>query len=172
MTAEMQSPMVGLAEYLGIEERSPIRHEYVRGRLVAMAGGTIRHSQIAARIIGQLAASPCELFTSDLAVRVLQYDTVRYPDVSVVCGEPESAGDRLLLNPTVLFEVMSPSTEQTDRFEKLFEYKSIPSALEIVLISSDGRHAEIHRRDGDDWRVDYSLGVVELVCGDLDLTKL
>lgn len=145
------------ADYIRLEEYSNVRHEFLDGVTYAMAGGSPAHSALAARIIrrlgSQLAGRPCEVFTSDLRVRVAATGLVTYPDVSVVCGpivtDPEDPAT--ILNPVVVVEVLSPSTEEYDRGEKLSHYRRIEALREIVLVASAEPRLEMWRRSGAGW---------------------
>jgi Uma2 family endonuclease len=140
------------AEYLAAEGVSELRHEYLNGEVWAMAGGTPEHSALAAAMIAQLGASfhgkPCRTFSSDLRVRILDTGLSTYPDVSVVCGQLETAPDDpdAVTNPIVLVEVLSESTEGYDRGAKAAHYRRIPSLREYVLVSQAEPRIEVHRR--------------------------
>lgn len=141
------------AEYLAFEETSNVRHEYLDGHIYAMAGGTPEHAAlqmaVGAQLYAQLGGTPCRVHSSDLRVRVLATGLATYPDVTVVCGpnelDPEHA--QTVLNPSVIVEVMSKSTEDFDRNDKFESYKSIPSLREYVLISYTERAVEVFTRD-------------------------
>lgn len=145
------------AEYVRLEEYSNVKHEYWDGEVYAMAGGTREHAALAARIIARIGAETigreCEVFTSDLRVRVAATGLACYPDVTVVCGPPETdpADRNTVLSPTVIFEVTSDSTEDYDRTEKLDNYRQIPSLREIVLVSHRSPSIEVWRRGGHQW---------------------
>jgi Uma2 family endonuclease len=130
-------------EYLGALEMSDVKLEYCEGEIYAMAGGTPAHADLAAaatRILGNALAGRCRVSSSDLKVRIEATDLSAFPDVSVTCGERRfAAADRnALVNPTLLVEVTSNSTEDYDRGEKLSHYKQCPS-LQVVLIISHRR---------------------------------
>ncbi len=139
-------------QYLQHEASSNVKHEFIDGDIYAMAGGTIEHAvismNIGAALSAQLRGSPCIVASSDLKVRVLATDLATYPDVTVIWGpvqrDPQS-GD-VVLNPTLVVEVLSKSTEDWDRGEKLENYKQVPSLQACVLISYRRRHIEIVRR--------------------------
>lgn len=143
-------------EYVALERRSETKSEYVDGAIVAMTGGSVEHSRIKfdlARILGsQLAAGSCQGYDSDLRICV---DPMRYayPDLTVVCGESrfEDAENDTLLNPTVIFEVLSPSTEAHDRGEKWGRYRQMPSLQQYVLVSQSQPLVEVFTRTGDLW---------------------
>ncbi|MBX3191105.1 MAG: Uma2 family endonuclease [Labilithrix sp.] len=144
-------------DYLRIEEDSGTKHEFVDGQVFAMSGGTPEHAGIAANITALLAAAlrgqPCRVFSSDLRVRVRETGLGTYPDVTVICGkvdvDPDDPKGHTAVNPCLLVEVLSPSTEDYDRGEKLGNYKRIPSLEEIILVAHDRREVEIVRREGD-----------------------
>jgi Uma2 family endonuclease len=141
-----------IREYVQLEAYSNVRHEYFGDQIFAMAGGTPEHGTWAANIIGLLAASlrgrPCRVQTSDVRVRVVATGLDTYPDVSVVCGRAELDKDdpQAVTNPTILFEVLSPSTEEYGRGEKLEHYKKISALREIVLVAHDQKRVDVVRR--------------------------
>jgi Uma2 family endonuclease len=121
-----------------------LRLEYLAGEIFAMAGGTPEHGMIAARVIQALGArlpATCHVLTSDVRLRIAATGLATFPDVSVVCGELVRAMDdpNAITNPVMLVEVLSPSTEEYDRGEKLRHYQQIPT-LEAVLLVSQGEH--------------------------------
>lgn len=147
-------------EYLAFEKTSPIRHEYVSGQLYAMAGGTKNHNRIVLDLAGvlnrKLNRSGCEAFTSDVKVYV-NPEVYYYPDV--VCEElteNEEEEDYLAENPILLVEVLSKSTQRTDRFEKMREYQFLPSLREYVLIEQTHYQVEVYRHAaaGESWQKD------------------
>ncbi|MEP7120563.1 MAG: Uma2 family endonuclease [Byssovorax sp.] len=147
------------AEYLEQERTSDIKHEFVNGEIFDMAGGTIEHGRLAARMtktLGiQLDGRPCDAFTADVRVRVLATGLATYPDLSVVCGalERDPADVNTIVNPIVLVEVLSDSTERYDRGGKFAHYRRIPSLQEYVLVSQHEPRIEVYRRneDGKSW---------------------
>ncbi|XXT19861.1 Uma2 family endonuclease [Sorangium sp. So ce429] len=152
------------AEYLDQERASPTKHEFLAGEIFDMAGGTPEHARLAARVTvalgAQLGRCPCEVFSSDLRVRVLETGLATYPDVSVVCGQlardPEDKD--AVVNPLVLVEVLSDSTEAYDRGEKFAHYRRIPSLKEYVLVSQAHRRIEVFRRNEDNTWTLYEAG--------------
>lgn len=139
------------AQYLDLEAQSPVRHELVNGEVFEMAGGTPAHGALAAALVGDLRAGlrakPCRVFSSDVRVLVKETGLATYPDLSVVCGSLETAeGDPdAIVNPVLLAEVLSPSTEAWDRGGKAAHYRRIPSLREILFVSPEGR-LEVQRR--------------------------
>ena len=159
MTRAESLPHYTYEEYLRFEEATDAKHEYLDGRILAMAGGTPEHAALAAAVIGlladQLTGKPCYPLSSDLRVRVRRTGFAAYPDVSVICGPPERDPDdpNAALNPTVLFEVLSESTEAYDRTEKFEHYRQIDSLREYVLVSHRTRLLEHRHREADgSWR--------------------
>ena len=146
--------------YLRVEEDSGIKHEFCGGRVWAMAGGSPDHARIAANVTAllgaRLAGKPCAVFSSDLRIGVPATELVTYPDVSVVCGslerDPIDRTGHTVVNPKVLIEVLSPSTADYDRGEKLVHYKQLPSLEAIVLFDHAAERAELWQRAGTEWR--------------------
>jgi Uma2 family endonuclease len=140
------------AEYLVAEKAADVRHEYLAGDVWAMAGGTIEHGGLAtavAREIGKaLEGRPCRAFSSDVRVRIAETDLVTYPDLSVVCGQLETAADDpdAITNPILLVEVLSDSTEAYDRGAKWAHYRRIASLRDYVLVSQGDPLIEVYRR--------------------------
>ena len=134
-------------EYLAYERASDQKHELIDGDVYLMSGASRRHNLLVfnlAVILGnQLRGRPCEAYASDLRVR-LEGGQYVYPDLTVVCGEPrfEDAEVDTLLNPTLLIEVLSPSTELYDRVKKFQNYRLIPSLQEYILVSQAMHHVE------------------------------
>lgn len=147
------------AEYLDVEETSIVRHEFLDGVVYAMAGGSPEHAAVQASVIRRLGNAldgrPCRVFTSDLRIRVVDTGLATYPDASVVCGplelDPEDAKGHTATNPTLLVEVLSPSTEKYDRGDKLAHYKRIPSLREVMLVAHDDRRVDLWRRTTRGW---------------------
>lgn len=168
MTLAHRPARYTLEEYVRIENSSNLKHEYFDGRIFAMGGGTPEHGLRAARVIAsltsQLRGKRCNVYTSDVRIRVVATGLVTYPDALVVCGAMErDAEDRLALtNPVVVVEVLSPGTEAYDRGDKLAHYQTIPSLHEVVLVCHDRRWIEVWQRERDGWRAIGSAGSVEL----------
>jgi len=144
------------AEYLALEEESAARHEYLDGEIYAMAGGSPDHAALAAAmisILGRELPPGCRVFSSDLRLRIPATGLSTYPDAAVVCGPTLRAGDDRLavVNPLLVVEVTSPSTEEYDRGEKLRHYKSLPALREVLIVSHREPRLTLHRRRGDEW---------------------
>ncbi|MBA2321898.1 MAG: Uma2 family endonuclease [Deltaproteobacteria bacterium] len=141
------------AQYLAVESVSEERHELVDGHILAMAGGSRLHSATCARVVRRLdeALSPgCTVFQSDMRVHVSASGAYFYPDAAVVCGAATGAGDQAIDNPTVVVEVLSPSTSGYDRGEKVLHYQRIPAARDLVLVDPDARRVAHWYRTGKD----------------------
>ena len=142
-------------EYLAIERRAEYKSEYIDGEMVGMTGASRRHNLIAANIsreIGQqLRGRPCEGYISDMRVRVPSTRLYTYPDVVVVCGEPRFEDDYVdtLLNPTLIVEVLSESTELYDRGKKFGFYRTIESLAEYLLVAQDECRVEQYVKQPD-----------------------
>jgi Uma2 family endonuclease len=144
-------------EYIRIEENSAVKHEFFGGQVFAMAGGSPEHAGITAniaRLLGNaLEGKPCRVFSPDLRIRVRATGLGTYPDATVVCGSIEIYHEdpkrHTALNPRMLVEVLSPSTEDYDRGEKLGHYKQIESLMEVVLVAHDRAEVEVVRREAD-----------------------
>lgn len=170
------------AEYLVYERDSGMKHEYDGGEIIAMAGGSRRHSALASRISAALEAGRrpgCIAFQSDQRIRILATGKATYPDASVVCGpiegDPADPSGETITNPMLIIEVLSPTTEQNDRGNKWQHYQLIPSLQEYVLVSQSDPRVEHYRRLATGgWEYhDVTEGVVQLASGAaLDLARL
>ncbi len=144
-------------EYLVLERKSETRNEYYNGEIFAMSGASREHNLIVGNLFrdigNQLEDRPCETYTNDMRVWIEATGLYTYPDVVVVCGEPRFQDREVdtLLNPTVIVEVLSPSTEAYDRGDKFRHYRRIDSLHEFVLISQDRMMVERYTRQGKDW---------------------
>lgn len=154
-------------EYLEFEKTSKIRHEYVDGQVFpidseinAMAGESKRHNRIASKIFRFLDAhledGECEVYFEAVKLRV-SADKVYYPDVVVVC-DADDEDEYVLENPRLIVEILSPTTQRTDRAEKLIAYQKIESLQEYVIVAQDRVWIQIHRRETDgNWAVENFL---------------
>jgi Uma2 family endonuclease len=144
-------------EYLELERKALHKSEFYKGEIFAMAGASINHNKIVAAIVGEifnfLKDKGCSIFPSDLRLHNFENSLYTYPDVSIVCGEEKYLDDKFdtLTNPTVLFEVLSPSTEDYDRGTKFKLYRSIPSLQNYVVVSSTEYAAEVYTRNNNEW---------------------
>ena len=156
MTAQRSYPRHGytMADYRQIERETGRRFEFFQGEVYAMTGGSPEHARLIANLIVQLGrqlqGSSCTVFSSDLGVWLLETGLATYADVTVVCGplrfDPED--ENAVVNPIVLVEVTSPSSEKRDRGEKLEHYVTIPSLKMVVVVSHRERLVEVYHRSG------------------------
>lgn len=141
-------------QYLAQEREAEYKSEYVGGQIYAMSGASREHNLIAGNIFAdlhaQLRSQPCESYMSDMRVKVSSTGMYTYPDVVVVCGEPHFEDEHVdtLLNPTVLIEVLLPSTEAYDRGEKFAHYRRLTSLTDYLLVSQDKARVEHFVRQG------------------------
>jgi Uma2 family endonuclease len=142
-------------EYLAIEETAEYRSEYYQGEMFAMAGATYNHTMIAGNTLfqvrTQVAGRGCTVGQSETRIHIPRTGLYTYPDVVVVCGEKKFLDTKqmTLLNPTVIVEVLSPSTEAYDRGQKFEHYQSIESLREYLLVASDRISVMLHRRQSE-----------------------
>jgi Uma2 family endonuclease len=142
-------------EYLAIERKAESKSEYINGEIVSMTGASREHNLIVVNIAGelgqQLRECTCEMYTSSMRVRVPLALVYIYPDAAVVCDEPKFEDDYLdtLLNPTLIIEVLSESTEGYDRGKKFGFYRTIPSLAEYLLIAQDEQRIEQYTKQPD-----------------------
>jgi len=156
--AAQPKPRMTHAEYLAGEQTSDVKHEYLRGEVWAMSGGTPAHARIQQNVSTALAIAlkgkPCGVYSSDLRVRIVSTDRSTYPDVTVICGKLETASDDpdAVVNPHLIVEVLSDSTEASDRGEKFAHYRRLESLQEYVLVSQQTQRVEVFRRgEGVTW---------------------
>jgi Uma2 family endonuclease len=149
-----------VAEFLAFEEASRVRHEYVRGELFTVPGGTYRHNQITGNISVHLTRAAkgtrCRVILNDALVRADQ-DHIYYPDITVECVA-RSADERVLDSPCVIVEVTSKNTRRTDRTEKLENYRHIGSLELYLIVDQMRRRVSRHWRAGSEWRLDEIEG--------------
>lgn len=142
-------------DYLAIERKATFKSEYFAGEIFAMSGASERHNLIAMNVAGELylqfKGRPCKVYPSDMRVRVSPTGLYTYPDVIAVCEEAQFDDEHLdsLLNPTVLFEVLSPLTEGYDRGQKFEHYRKLTSLKEYVIIAQDRHYVEHYTRQPD-----------------------
>ncbi|TAG97940.1 MAG: Uma2 family endonuclease [Oscillatoriales cyanobacterium] len=158
-----------LDEYRAMEETAEERHEYCNGEIITMSGGSEVHSAIACNLLIYLGFllrdTDFRLYNSDLRVWIPEYQRGTYTDLMVVNGEPEFNADRTdeILNPLLIVEVLSPSTEAYDRTEKFRKYRSIPSFCEYLLVSQTEPYIEQYyncdRPSGDRWQLQVYDGL-------------
>jgi len=142
-------------EYLAFERASTEKHEFADGEIFAMSGGTYEHSIISqafgATLRTALAGRKCSVPNSDMKIQVPSSEKFVYPDAAVVCGRPQFKDDKrdVLLNPRVIVEVLSPTTEAYDRGDKFANYRTIPSLMHYILAAQDKPFVEVYTRQED-----------------------
>ncbi len=155
MTQPAARPAVSFADYIAMERVATVKHQLVHGEVFDMSGGSPQHAALGlstgAELRAQLQGKPCRAFSSDLRIRA--GELVTYPDASVVCGplERDPEDPDTILNPTVVVEVLSDSTEAFDRGKKSETYRSIASLREYVLVDQHAPHIEVYTRTDTGW---------------------
>jgi Uma2 family endonuclease len=164
----MLKPLLTPQEYLAIERQAEFRSEFYRGEMFAMAGATWEHTLVKDNISGetrqQVKDGPCHVLTSDMRVKVDASGLYTYPDIVVVCEEPKFEDKMFdtLLNPRILMEVLSESTERYDRGAKFAMFRQIPTLQEYVLIAQDEPLVERHVRQPDNsWLMTEFRGLTQ-----------
>jgi Uma2 family endonuclease len=159
-----------LEEYLAIESKAECKSEYVDGEMYAMSGASLRHNTIVANVIielgQQLRGRPYSVLTSGMKVLMPDSRKFFYPDVSVLCGEPQFHDDRedIILNPTLIVEVLSESTAAFDRGEKFRAYQQLVSLQEYILISQDVNVVEQYvRQTRESWTYTAAFGMESIL---------
>ena len=156
MVGKRQDERMTVEEWRALERDGEVRHEYIDGYVYAMAGGSKTHSFIAVNAVSLLNASfgdgPCIAYNSDTAARITE-SHYRYADVVVSCSEVDrpSSEESEVLEPRVIFEVLSDSTEAKDRGRKADDYRACPSLQEYVLVGTRYRRVEVYRRTAEGW---------------------
>ena len=158
MAVQLKRRSFSAKEYLEQERASSEKNEYFNGEIFAMAGASRRHNLISGNIFAalhsQLRKRPCEVYPSDMRVKIRKTGLYTYPDVVVVCGKPqfEDSDKDVLLNPTVLLEVLSPTTEAYDRGDKFGHYRTVSTLSDYLLVSQSKLLVEHYvRQPNDSW---------------------
>lgn len=152
-------------EYIALERSATIKSEFHDGQIYAMTGASRAHSLITLNIGGELRSQlknrPCEAYLTDMRVKAAEARSYHYPDIAVVCGKPEFEDSHVdtLLNPTLLIEVLSPSTEAYDRGGKFAHYRKVESLREYLLVMQDQASIERYVRQGEVWMLTETLGL-------------
>ena len=156
-------------QYLALEEKAEYRSEYWNGEIVAMSGATIDHQQIVSNLtefLGAKIRGRCRVFPSEMKVWVKKRDKFFYPDLTIICDQPDFYNNRrdTVINPKLLIEVLSKSTASFDRAEKFLSYQTFESLEEYVLISQEKALIEqfIKREDGN-WIYKATIGMESAV---------
>lgn len=179
MLLDVKTRLMTPEEYLTMERASEYRHEYYQGEITDMTGASRRHNLIVANVLanlhGQLRNRLCEVYANDMRVKVSASGLYTYPDVIVVCGEAQFEDNEFdtLLNPTVIIEVLSDSTEEYDRGKKFARYRKLDSLLDYLLIAQDRMHVEqFTRQQNDTWlfsEAEQPTAVIRLASIDSEL---
>lgn len=166
MTLPLERRAFTPEEYLWLERKSEYKSEYVDGQIYAHAGASEPHNLIVAQTIAefssQLKGKPCRVYPSDIRVWLESINSYVYPDVTVLCGEPDFYDDRkdTILNPQIIVEVMSPSSESYDRTTKSEGYRSLASLTTYILIAQDKPLIEVFERQEDErWLLSSAKGL-------------
>lgn len=153
-------------EYLALEREADYKSEYLDGLIYAMAGSSPEHSAITANAVinigGQLLDRPCQVFSSDMKVRTALRGLYAYPNLSIVCGEPQFHDEKrdVLVNPIVIVEVLSDAMEAYDRGKKFIQYRLLESLKDYVLIAQDAPYVEHYERQTDnEWLLTTASGL-------------
>jgi Uma2 family endonuclease len=157
-------------DYLQWERASDLKHEYFDGHIIAMSGASLKHNAIAMNLYSDigtfLKGKNCSMLPADMRVTNPSQDAYMYPDASIVCNEPALEDDKFdtLTNPSVIFELLSPSTAGVDKGRKFFFYREIPSLKEYIMIDSTRRYIIAARRQSDNsWsfeNIDDNQGIL------------
>lgn len=172
----LPQPLATPGDYLAQERTATAKSEYINGRVYAMAGASRLHNLIVgntfAEIRAQIRGRACEAYVNDMRVKVSRTGLYTYPDIVALCEQPRFEDDYLdtLLNPSLIIEVLSPSTESYDRGEKFAHYRRLETLTEYILIAQVTSRIEHYRRDGDTWiltelsGLDAELSIASLGC--------
>jgi Uma2 family endonuclease len=165
------------AEYLELERRAETKSEYYHGQMFAMSGGSPTHGEIILNVGSefrqQLRGKGCHVYSSDVRLRVTPAGLYTYPDVMVVCGDAQFVDDQrdTIMNPVVLVEVLSPSTQVYDQTQKFQLYRSLPSLTDYLIIAQDRPYIEQHTRQPENrWllsefkELDQSVPLASIGC--------
>jgi Uma2 family endonuclease len=157
MSAVLDTRTYTTEEYLALDRASPVKSEFHDGHIYAMVGASRAHNLVSVNITRelslQLKGRPCETYANDMRVKGAGANAYHYPDIAVVCGKPqlEDAQGDTLLNPTVLIEILSASTEAYDRGDKFAGYRKLASLREYLLVAQHSPRIERYERRGETW---------------------
>ena len=165
MSAVLEKNRYTAEDYLKLERSASSKSEFHDGQIFAMTGASRKHNLVSGNIYRELSLQlkkhPCEAYVNDMRVKAAQANSYHYPDIAVVCGTPkfEDAQVDTLLNPTLLVEVLSPSTEAYDRGGKFAHYRKIETLREYLLVAQDKPSIERYVRQGDVWILTEAVGL-------------
>jgi len=155
--ASVPQPRLSPDEYIALEQRLGIKHEYHDGQVFAMSGASALHARLQLRIGGlvdaRITGTPCTAYSADFRVVIEKADMATYPDISIICGrvQPAAAFKHSCTNPVTLIEVLSPSTERYDRGAKFEQYRKLDSLREYVLVSQHEVAIDLFRLENGHW---------------------
>lgn len=175
MVAALKDPSFSPQEYLDWEPLQDLRYEYIDGRVYAMTGGTLPHSGIAVNLVSllknHLRGKGCSTLNSDAKIGITETGPFLYPDVSVTCDLRDRTAIKFALYPTLIAEVLSPSTEAYDRGGKFAQYRRLESLKEYILVRSDAIAVDIFRlNENQKWELTPYVEGDEIHLTSLDLT--
>ncbi len=160
MASALPAQKFTLDEYLAWEDQQPERNEFHRGEVFAMVGGRRRHGRVISNLVrrlgNQLDGSPCQVFSESMKVQIGD-DTILYPDVFVTCDKADLSTEMIFRSPTLVIEVLSPSTQAYNRSQKFALYRRLASLQEYILIDPETRRVEGFRRNAADQWVLYDM---------------
>lgn len=165
MSAVLEHARYTAEEYLTLERSAAYKSEFHDGQIYAMTGASRQHNLITVNIAGELRSQlkkrPCEAYSNDMRVKAAEANSYHYPDIAVVCGTPQFEDSYVdtLLNPALLIEVLSSSTEAYDRGGKFAHYRKIATLHEYLLVSQDQPSIERYMRQGDVWILSEAVGL-------------
>lgn len=167
-------PKMSLQEFLDWENQQQERHEFYRGDIFAMVGGSARHNRVilnlASRIGDHLDGTPCQVFAENMKVQ-LASEGILYPDLMVTCGKADAGDEQTVTDPKLVIEVLSPSTRGYDKRDKFILYRSLLSLREYVLIDPALRQVEVFTwTEGGNWLLTDQTGASVLTLGSIELT--
>lgn len=170
-TVMAHAPSFSHEAYFALEQAEDARYEYQAGEVFAMAGGSERHALISSNVLiglgNALRAHPCRVYGADMKLYVAEFDQFCYPDVTVLC-EPGIRRERFVEQPSLIVEVLSPSTEAYDRGMKFEHYRAVAALDHYLLLDQDRPHAELYSRVGGVWQLTEASGLG----GELALARL
>ncbi len=183
MTSVAIQTQLSPEEYITRERKAITKSEYVSGKIIAVAGASYQHTvitmNISGELYGQLKDRECTVHTNDMRVKASATSSYFYPDIVVVCDKPRFEDNTfdILLNPIVIIEVLSASTEDDDRIDKFSHYQKLTTLQEYILVSQDEAHVEHYKRHGTLWKptefrsLENVLSLTSIVC-ELFLTDI
>jgi Uma2 family endonuclease len=139
---------ISIEDYLQMEKESPVKHEYYKGEIFAMAGASARHNVIYSNLFAsigiKLRGKPCQPYGSDMRLHIPENTLFTYPDISIICGDiiPSPEDEDTAIKPNAIIEILSPSTKQYDRGNKFMLYRQIPTLKQYILVDSESVHVE------------------------------